>query len=62
MRDKNRIEPTLAEIAKYWKLVPDWRFCQLIVNVFGTSNVDPFFLEEKDILELFDNFFEVEKK
>lgn len=57
MRAITRIEPTLAEIAKYWRRVPDWRFGQLIVNVLGSSERDPFFLEEEDLLTLFKGYF-----
>ena len=35
MRDPNRIEPFLQELGKIWKEeCPDWRFGQLIFNVF----------------------------
>ena len=36
MRDPERIEPFMTEIGKLWKEnCPDWRFGQLIENVFG---------------------------
>ena len=36
VRDPNRIEPFMNELGKIWKEnVPDWRFSQLIENVFG---------------------------
>lgn len=36
MRDPERIEPFMQEIGKLWKEnCPDWRFGQLIENVFG---------------------------
>lgn len=57
MRDINRIEPFLKDLSEYWKKVPDWRFGQLLINVLGTSKIDPFFLEEKDCLQLFEDFF-----
>jgi hypothetical protein len=57
MRDKKCIKPFLAELEKEWSKVPDWRFGQLIVNVFGTCTKDPFFYEEEEMLELFKAFF-----
>lgn len=57
MRDPKRIDEFCKEIAKYWKRVPDWRFGQLMMNVLGTSKIDPFFLEENQSLKLFDEFF-----
>ena len=58
MRDINRIDNFCNELAKYWKKVPDWRFGQFIMNIFGTCDKDPFFYEEEEMLELFKNFFE----
>lgn len=57
MRDKNRIKPFMEEITKCWEEVPDWRFGQLMLNVFGTSDIDPFFLEEDEMLKCFKKFF-----
>lgn len=53
MRDPNRIDKFCAELAELWHKVPDWRFAQLIVNVYGHSDRDPFFLEEDESMELF---------
>ena len=57
MRDINRIDKFCAELVKYWKQVPDWRFGQLIVNVLGTCKRDPFFYEEEEMLKIFEDFF-----
>ena len=58
MRDPNRIDPFLQELGELWKeKCPDWRFGQLIVNVFSTMNIDPFFPEEDKMLEHFKTFF-----
>ena len=57
MRDKNRIRPFLNKLGDYWEKVPDWRFGQLIVNVLGTCNRDPFFYEDDDMMEVFEKFF-----
>lgn len=48
MRNPNRIEPFLAEIAKLWHKVPDWRFGQLLCNI--TFNKDPFYMEDDEFL------------
>lgn len=57
MRDKERIRKFLDELEVEWSKVPDWRFGQLIINVFGTSKKDPWFYEEKEMIELFQNYF-----
>lgn len=62
MRDPKRIKPFLEEIGKLWEEeCPDWRFGQLIVNVFGTLKQDPFFPEEDKMLEYFKKFFRKEE-
>lgn len=62
MRDINRIDSFCNEITKMWKNnVPDWRFGQLLINVFTYASdktpLDIFYYEEEDILELFKDFF-----
>lgn len=62
MRDPNRIDSFCKKLAQYWKNVPDWRFGQLISNVYGASSIrDPFFAEEDETLELFEKFFDKPK-
>ena len=59
VRDPNRIEPFMQELGKIWKEnVPDWRFSQLIENVFGEMKYVPWMLEEDRMLEEFHNYFE----
>lgn len=59
MRDPNRIEPFMTELGKLWKEnVPDWRFSQLIENVFGAMDYVPWMLEEPRMLEEFQNYFD----
>lgn len=62
MRDINRIDKFCNDLAKYWKKVPDWRFGQLILNIFGTCQGDPWFYEEDEMLEIFEKFFKGEEK
>lgn len=53
MRVPNRIEPFLEELGKLWKEFPDWRFGQLVYNLFGS---DPFYLEDGDALKRIESF------
>ena len=62
MRDINRIKPFLDEIGKLWEEnAVDWRFGQLISNVFGSFDRDPWFMEEDEMLERFQKYFDKEK-
>lgn len=63
MRKRERIQPFMEKIGKLWEEnVPDWRFGQLIVNVLGSFDIDPWFLEEDDMLVRFEKYFEKEKE
>lgn len=54
MRKKERIKEFLTELGNIWEEnYPDWRFGQLIVNVFSELEKDPFFYEEDEMLEEF---------
>lgn len=57
MRDIERIDNFCNKLKEYWKEVPDWRFGQLIINVLGTCQRDPFFYEEDEMLKIFENYF-----
>lgn len=58
MRNPDRIDRFCMQLAKIWKEeVPDWRFGQLICNVFGSMNYDPFFPEEDEMIKIFENYF-----
>lgn len=48
MRNPNRIDPILRELAILWKSQPDTRLGQLIVNLIKTHE-DPFYIED-DVL------------
>lgn len=62
MRDVERIDNFCNKLKEYWKKVPDWRFGQLIMNVLGTCQKDPFFYEEDEMLKIFKNYFEKGEK
>lgn len=65
MRDKNRIYKFCNELANIWaNNVQDWRFGQMICNVFGqmaSDGRDPFFPEEDEMIKYFRNYFGVEE-
>ena len=61
MRDINRIDSFCDKLKEYWKRVPDWRFGQLISNVYAGYLRNPFYMEEEETLKLFEDFFEGEK-
>lgn len=61
MRDPSRIRKFCNQLADLWERnVPDWRFGQLICNVFGelASKKDPFFPEEEEMMQFFKDYFE----
>ena len=66
MRDKNRIYKFCNEFADVWaNNVPDWRFGQLICNVFGQmacEGRDPFFPEENEMIQYFKKYFGIEER
>ena len=63
MRNPNRIDDFCKTLATIWKTeCPDWRFGQLVVNVFGSGMRDPFFYEEDETLKLFRNYFNIKEK
>lgn len=61
MRDKKRIKKFCNELANIWENnAPDWRFGQLICNVFGEmadEKRDPFFPEEDEMIRFFKKYF-----
>lgn len=58
MRNPDRIDSFCDKLKEYWHKVPDWRFSQLIINIYGKCEFDPWFLEENDSLKLFEKYFE----
>lgn len=62
MRKKERIKPFLDELGKIWEEnCPDWRFGQLMYNIFRKTG-DPFYFEEDKMMEEIRNYFKREKK
>ena len=63
MRDISRIDKFCDELKTIWKEVPDWRFGQLMLNVFGEyydKVGDPFFAEETEMMEFLKKMFKME--
>ena len=54
MRNPERISEVLKELEEFWKQNPDWRLGQAISNLNYEimGNNDPFYMEDKDLLEL----------
>lgn len=63
-RDSSRIYPFMNELASIWNTnCPDWRFGQLMVNIFRQMQIDgkdPFYMEEKDFMEYVYKYFSKE--
>ena len=54
MRDPKRIDDFCRRLAVCWHQVPDWRFGQLIVNLFSAYGKDPFFPEDEELIRFFE--------
>ena len=61
MRDSRRIYSFCNELANIWATeCPDWRFGQLVENVFAEmrdKDKDPFYFEEDEMLGYFRKHF-----
>ena len=56
-RNINRIEPFISDLIEIWKLVPDWRFGQLIENFKSCEQIDDlFYMEDSETLEKLRHF------
>jgi len=65
MRDPNRIYGYCNRLMTIWSKVPDWRFGQLMMNLLGEfsgqTGKDPFFPEDEELFEFFEQFFQEQK-
>lgn len=63
MRDINRIDKFCNELAEVWKIYEcyDWRFLQLISNVFCEQNKDIFFIEDDEAMSIIKNYFKIDE-
>lgn len=58
MRNPNRIDDVLQQIGELWKMVPDWRFMQLICNFQRFLGSDGFYIEDDKLVEKIKEWFE----
>lgn len=56
MRDPQRIKRITRKFEYIWEFYPDWRFCQLYVNMFGRG--DNFYVEDDKIEAILDEIIE----
>ena len=59
MRDENRIPVFCERLAKAWSNLPDWRFGQLMVNLFedmARDGKDAFYPEDDKMIALIENY------
>ena len=60
MRDPNRLYSFYDELRKlHMTYEPDWRFSQMIMNVFGQTDI--FYIEEDEVLKRIKEYFEGRK-
>lgn len=60
MRDPNRLYSFYDELRKlHMTYAPDWRFGQMIMNIFCTRDI--FYMEEDEVLEEVKKYFERRK-
>ena len=66
MRDPNRIQAFCNQLAGLWRMVPDWRFGQLISNVFGAyieeTKRDIFYPEDDELMAFMKKYFNTSGK
>lgn len=61
MRNPDRIDGFCDRLKTMWHQVPDWRFGQLMSNLFGLfaaeTRRDFFFTEDEELFAFFENYF-----
>lgn len=63
MRDPDRIDEFMQRLHDIWRQeCPDWRFGQLIFNVFNQLDFDPFMMEDNQMLYEFERYFNLVDK
>lgn len=60
MRDPKRIRKFCNRLAVAWERCPDWRFGQMICNIFSEIAIerDPFFPEDDEMIEFIEGYFQ----
>lgn len=61
MRDSKRIRKFCNRLATAWELLPDWRFGQLLFNIFvqiKNEGKDPFYVEDDSMIKYIEQYIE----
>lgn len=61
MRDPKRIDRMLALVRQVWTEAPDWRLCQLLINVarsVGWEERSVFYFEDDELEDALENLLE----
>lgn len=57
MRDPRRCMEVMRTIQSHWESIcPDWRFMQLMSNFMSWLGRDPFYMEDDQFVEKFEEF------
>ena len=64
MRDPKRIRKFCNQLADIWEnQCPDWRFGQLVENVYRANSISiPFYVEDEEMMEHFKRTFNLTEK
>ncbi len=54
MRDPRRINDFCARLQNAWQTLPDWRFGQLLMNIFGREDI--FYQEDEELIQRIEDF------
>lgn len=49
MRDQARIDRIIEKLGKVWKVCPDWRLTQLLVNMGDKFTPELFYVEDEKV-------------
>lgn len=61
MRDSKRIRKFCNMLATAWEVLPDWRFGQLLFNIFvqiKSEGKDPFYVEDDAMIKYIEEYIE----
>ena len=60
MRDPQRIQKYCNQLADLWRMVPDWRFAQLMINAMrafeATYHRDAFYKEDEEFFQFLEKY------
>ena len=59
MRDPKRIEDVCNLVRYVWKMVPDLRFGQLVLNIFSeleAKGKNPFYMEDDEMMDFLEEY------